>query len=682
MNRHRQLALITALLLLAAGLRLWHLGTIPPGFSNAEFDTLNVTDQLRLGRIVVFAHVPGYARIATPGQETLFSLIQSIAAQTQGDGLITLRLLSLWSGLITLALLYALARRLYNRRIALIAVALMAVGFWPVLLARLSLREAAVPLFTTATLLALVNAFHIRRDISPHPPTIAGFTALGAITGISLYAHWFGVFLAVIVTLSVAYLFLTRQRISRRAAGASAFAILISAIIVIPYAVTTLRMPELSGLAALRDALMPTSLPESILRGVMALFVQGDSSPVFNLPGRPLLDPITALLFVTGLALSLRRWRRPADFIPTIAVATALIPALLSTRPGSHLAFVGALPLFYLLAACAVLTLPDLLARVFPRASLRRALPWLMVALIAANAIWTGIDLFAAWPARDDVQESYHASRGLLAHYLDRTAGRLPTVVCSPQLLDTAAQPGDPTMLALMMHRRNATLRFVDCANGLVIAEGGAQQQVVFTDPAMYGRMHPTLRGWLQGRPLITIPGLPPYSAFELDIAPLVENTVGRLLTTAPTGWAPESPGGPGPVTLPVRFGGNLTFLGYTRNGGEVYTPGEAVPIITYWRVDGPVPADVHIFAHVLSDPAAIVAQTHAINVLTPSLQNRDIFIQVNYVVLPESVPPGSYDISIGAFQVDSGLRLPVFDGERVRGDRLFLYQITVTGAN
>ncbi len=659
------------MLLLAAALRLWDLGTLPPGFSDIELDALSITGRVRQGQVVVF----NYAR--DQPQETLFHTLQAVTASLTGDGLITLRLPAVWSGLVTLALLYALARRLHGGRAALLALGLLAVGFWPVLLSRLSVREALVPLFTAATLLALTHAFHIRRRVSPDPPVTAAYTALGVVAAASLYAHWFGFFVALIVTLAVAYLFLTRQPISRRAAGASTFAILISIIVAMPYAVTTLREPQISGLAALRQDMMPANPLQSLVDGLAALFARGDPNPVTNLPGRPLLDPLTALLFFGGLVLGLRHWRRPPDLLPALGAAIALLPALLSTRPASSLAFAGALPLLAIVAAHAAdAALHTWGAR---RPTLRRAAPWLLALLVAGNLLWTVTDLFGVWPARQDVRTAYRASRGLLAHYLDRTAARLPTVVCSPQLLDTAVQPGDPNLLDLMMQRENAPLRYVDCANGLIIANGGQRQQFAFTDLSIYDRMFGVLRSWLHGRPLIPVPGLDPYSVRELNVERQLQNTVGRLLTTAPTGWAPESPGGAGPVQLPARFGGNITFLGYVMEGDLRYGPGDVIPVLTYWRVDGPVPHDLRIFTHLLSDPAAIVAQSQAINVLTPTLRNRDVFLQVSYIVLPQSIPAGSYDVSIGAFQAESGLRLPVFDGERVRGDRLFLHQVTVT---
>lgn len=671
MTRWQRLAPVVLLLLVAAALRLISLGSIPPGFSQAELETLSITERFQAGQIVVLGQ-PASGH----GLETMFPIGQAMTASLLGDGLLTLRLPAVWIGLLTLALLYALARRLHGDRAALLATALMAVSLWPTLLSRLSLREVLVPPFMLLTLLAFANAFHLRQRVSPDTPTTTGYTLLGVIIAASFYAHWFAFFLAIIVTLAVIYLFATRQPISRYAARASGFAMLVTLIVIIPYIATTLRLPDSNSLVALRAAMSPDSVFGSVVDGLGTLFARGDLNPATNLPGRPLLDPVTALLFVGGVIHGLRFWRRPAAFLPAMAVLVALLPALLSTEPGSFLALVGALPLIFLLAGEAGDHALDWLAA--RRTSLARYAPLLAVLLVVGNLAWTARDLFDTWPRQPDVMSVYHASRGLLARYLEQTAREIPSVVCSPGLVDTAAMPGDPHLFALMMHHDDAPIRFVDCANGLVLDEGGRAQQIVFTDLSLLSRMQPALRAWLDDQPASAVPGLPARSVFQLNIQSQVEDAVGRLLTTSPTGWAPESPGGAGPVTLPARFGGNITFLGYEIDSERTYQGSDVLEVISYWRVDGRVPPDLRIFAHLLSDPAAIVTQSSAMNTWTASLHNRDIFIQVNYLTLPQNIPPGSYDISIGAYQADSGERLAIYDGERERGNRLFLHQITV----
>lgn len=670
-TRYHPFWIAVMLLLLAAGLRLWSLGTLPPGFSTPEVNSLTITEKVSTGQIRVFEENGEH------GEETLFHIIQATFTSLMGKGQITLRVVSVWCGMLALAMTYTLARQIYNPRTALLALGLMGVGMWPVVLSRLSIREALLPLMTATILLALAQSFYIRQRVSPEPPELMTYTILGGLVAASLYLHWFGIFLALVVTVAVAYLFLTRQQISRRAAGTSLFAIGISSIIIIPYVATSIRMPDINGLTALQTALSPANLPNSIIGGIAAIFPRGDMNVIYNMPGRPLLGPVSATLFVVGLVHGFVNWRRPAQLIPSLAAVFSLIPLLLSTRPGAFPAVAGALPIIYLLVARTADHGLTRLALTRPR--WRQAIPALAIALVAFNFAWTGIDLFGSWPRLDDMRTAFHAEQGLLAAYLDRTAHEIPTVVCSPRLQDVDTQPGDPRLLGLMMNRSEANLRYVDCANGLILANGGATQQIAFTDTSIIDRIQPVLGTWLDDATSQPVYGLAPNSVQSLDVATQLEDTVGSFQTTAPTGWAPESPGGAGPVPLPVRFGGNITFLGYQPQADPTFAPGDVVPVITYWRTDGSVPPDLRIFTHVLSDPAAIVAQSSAMNVWPLSLENRDVFLQVNYVVLPASVPAGQYDLSIGAYRASTGLRLPIFDGERVRGDRLFLYQITVT---
>jgi hypothetical protein len=163
-----------------------------------------------------------------------------------------------------------------------------------------------------------------------------------------------------------------------------------------------------------------------------------------------------------------------------------------------------------------------------------------------------------------------------------------------------------------------------------------------------------------------------------LDVASELGDTIGRFSTTAPAGYAPEAPGGENLAPTPVRFGNNLTFLGYDRALDSTYSPGGIFTSVTYWRADGPLPDDLRIFTHILSDPAAIVAQTDTISISPGELQSRDVFIQIMFVPLPPSLPDGMYNISTGAYRDTNDIRLAVLDGEQLRGTRLFLGQITV----
>ncbi len=229
-----------------------------------------------------------------------------------------------------------------------------------------------------------------------------------------------------------------------------------------------------------------------------------------------------------------------------------------------------------------------------------------------------------------------------------------------------------------MMNHKDIPLRYEDCGSGMIFVNGGDKQQVIMPDPQTLTLMQPYLRRWLdQGTPLTD---MPTDSVVLLDVSKPLADVVGRFTTTAPAGYAPDAEGGSGLAVPPVRFGGNLSFLGYEKDGDQVYSPGGIYTSVTYWRVDGVVPPDLRLFTHILADPAsAPAAQNDTISVKDLSqLQDRDVFIQIIFVPLPQNMPQGMYGISIGAYTAGDDARMPVLFNDTPRGNRLFIGQITV----
>jgi hypothetical protein len=156
-------------------------------------------------------------------------------------------------------------------------------------------------------------------------------------------------------------------------------------------------------------------------------------------------------------------------------------------------------------------------------------------------------------------------------------------------------------------------------------------------------------------------------------------DAVGLFTTTAPAGYAPDAVGGAGLAVPPIRFGGNLSFLGYEKDGDQVFSPGGIYTSVTYWRVDGVVPPDLRFFTHILADPASAPAtQNDTISVDVGQLQNRDVFVQIMFVPLPRNMPQGMYGISVGAYTSSNDTRMPVLFNDTPRGDRLFIGQVTI----
>jgi hypothetical protein len=278
------------------------------------------------------------------------------------------------------------------------------------------------------------------------------------------------------------------------------------------------------------------------------------------------------------------------------------------------------------------------------------------------------------------VQQVYHGRAGALARYLDRTADEMPSVLCVPARAASRAPLTDVQRIMLLMNSPADDLRLADCGSGLVLAQGGERQQVILTAPDGLASISPPLRRWLeQGVPLAQ-DGLPPDTVIVMDVAQALADQIGLFTTTVPVAYAPDAPGGAQQVFPPVRFGGNITFVGYEPNMTKSFKAGDVVTAVTYWRVDGPLPPDMRLFTHVLSDPASIAAQTDILSVWPASLRPRDVFVQVTYVTLLASTPPGEYDMSVGVYQNSDKTRMAVLDSnDQQRGTRLFLLNNALT---
>jgi hypothetical protein len=117
----------------------------------------------------------------------------------------------------------------------------------------------------------------------------------------------------------------------------------------------------------------------------------GDPRWTYSLPGRPLFDPLTALLFYGGLGVALWRWRRPVYALLLVWLAVALLPSALSPDAPSTVRLVGALPVVYLLPGLAVAAVGARL-RTWAAAGQRRAVSR------ALSPEWYWWRLCCCWP--------------------------------------------------------------------------------------------------------------------------------------------------------------------------------------------------------------------------------------------------------------------------------------------
>jgi hypothetical protein len=669
-------AAAAVLLLLAAGLRLWQVATLPAGLHQDEVNDLLITEVARQGRIEVLYDPPRLGIDATPREGLYHAALAAITSLTGSSGLLGTRLLSVWVNLLALALVYALVSRLYSPLAGVAALGLLTVNMGHILGGREISREALLPLLVTAVMLALARSLSLYREYHARLPLTTPFAALGLLLGLGFYFHPAHFMIVLASMILIAYMILARKPVPHR--NYLTFSLLVMIIIAMPYMISSLRLPELAGARRIFEGYNAADMPplEAFVRGLNGILFRGDANPIRNMPERPLFDLVSGLILLTGILVALRDWRKPRHLLPLLMLAALLPVAFLKAGTPN---FQGTMPLLPLLALFFGLGLSTLVASF--RGNGRR-LAWLLLLVgLIFNLVWTGRDLFTTWPELPAVQAAYHTRIAQIAHYLDQTAGDVPTIICEPgsQLQQPTVMRDNFALLYLMLNRHDSAFRFADCGTGMIFAGGGAQEQIVFLEPDALDKVYPYLQDWLAEGEIIMRPDLPTEAIVRLDVETLLADRVGAFMTTAPAQIAPEVAADEPVVLPPVAFGGNVTLLGYDRLDDGPYSPGGIVTSVTYWRVDGATPPDLQFFTHILADPgAAPVAQTDTVSVYVPSLQDRDVFIQVTFIPLPESLPEGDYRVSVGAYQTGGEGRMPVLMDGQPMGDHLFLGSIQI----
>ena len=115
-----------------------------------------------------------------------------------------------------------------------------------------------------------------------------------------------------------------------------------------------------------------------------------------------------------------------------------------------------------------------------------------------------------------------------------------------------------------------------------------------------------------------------------MRVQPQLLDSLGVFTTTSPASFeTAENLSADIPVPPPIRFGGNMTWLGYESDLFPIYSAGDLVTVTSYWRVEGLVPSDLVVFTHILSDPVTLVANRDTIAVNPSHLSQRDIYLHI-----------------------------------------------------
>ena len=668
-------------------LRYANLLSKPYGLHTGEIADLRIVKSIQQGDIRVF-----YPLETDFGRE---SLLHGIVAPFQiifQHPTLSFHAVSVWSALITMSLLYLWVRRFFGRLASLVAVSFWSFSFAVVLLNRTIGREnlMGIPIFLTLLILSESSrpAESTRGNRDLHR---VKYFFLSVILGISLYLHPDAISLILATLLLVFIGFRRNIQDIRKNWPYFLLTLFLLLIFALPYMISTAQNTELAGISRW----LP--IPEEdgrlwwyinrVIDQLFGLVIGADRDLRMHIPGEPLLNPLFAIFLFVGIVHCIRNWRKAHSQLLLLLSAALAIPQWMAATPTAYdtqLTFLFVIPIY---GGIGVKTAHQWLKRMGIQQNLLKSA---IVLILIFTLVYTHDGVFRRWPSAEGWNEVFNRETQVLAKHLDESAHQLPTVFCGTPSISAPERLNQVDILQLMLNEDDLPIRYVDCTQGLVLPGGGQKQQYVLTDPAALEDMPVWFQGWLEeyGSSQEIGAGLDfPISdqVIRFDVTEPLANLLGNFTTTRPLRFPRESENTIAPA---VRFGGNLTFLGYDFASDGPYTPGDTVQIDLFWRIDGSVPKDIHLYMHLVfheGDLANITAQVDSVSVDPESLQARDIWLHRAKLELPYTMPEGDYLLLLGAYTQQSGDRMPVYDkgeGSHIRGDYLLLPDIPVIAAD
>lgn len=647
--------LVLTILLAAFFMRVFRLNAVPPG---VHFDEIH-NGELALQ---ILDNGPRIFYDSVGGREGLYH------AALAGSFLLPLpitwkmRLPSLLFSLAGLLFSYLWVRRAFGRWAALATLGLMAVSFWTVWMGRAALRVGTVT--PVAAVAAFLIVLLMENKFGRRLARWAASLALGIVLGLSFYTYRAGSMIFLLYVLFALYLVMVHRDQARKLAIPLTLAVVIALPMALIFATQPGADPRFGQIAGPWQAFTMGDfgpLLEGTVANLGMLFWQGDLETHYNVPGRPIFEPIGALLFIAGVGIALWRWRQPLYALCLLWLTVGLLPGIFTLPAPSFVHTVSAQGVVFVFPGIAL----GRLHRWFTeRRGKRRALltPLLVSLLVVVNGIWTFADYFYVWPELDEVRGFHQADMALIADDLDALPGEWPVSICSSVLNeeDSFWRSGRQSM-PFMLNRTDLRIRWYDCNYAQVVPESNDKSLFYFPNDTSFGT-------WLPA------PDAVPTETREIG------RQVSRMSVDA-TAWRDALLAGisvPEVEEMPIQFGNGLAFVGY-RVGGTRAGSGDVVELVTFWRVLDELPPNLAIFVHLMNEENDLIAQGDSFTVLSDTLVPGDLVIQSHQIVIPEEPMSGVFPLSIGVYS-RTGAGPPWlidFDSAAPR-DRLLLTSIEI----
>lgn len=657
-------------------MRFWQLDTVPPGLTHDEAAHGHDASAILGGARPIYQTEGSY------GREPLFDYFVGGLFALLGNEIRTLRLSSVFLNLVTLFASFAWINLAFDRTTALTSVAFQSASFWSLSTSRQALRSSLLtPLFTIAVYFywrAIHQPLH-NKFASPSRWRLVIFAIL---IGATLYTYIPSRVLWIVFFVFLIYLVFTNREVVKRIWRPFLIAILISLLLALPLFSYLQKHPEaerrLDMLNAPLRALKSGNISLVLANGwecVRAYFVpgHGDDFLAYNIPGRPIFDPLTGVLFLLGIGISLVHWRRPACAFSLIWLLIGISPSLITGSTASTTRSIGAIPVVFLFPALAVITGGRYARQYWGNWSV-----WIIALfasmLILINGAVSTRDYFQRWGQSAEVRAAYQHTLLEITEYVgtDTHDGIVVLSTIHPQA------PHDPYIFEMGLYQDNVSLRWVDARRALIlpqtskamlVAPASAQLSSYFLElPGIFYRE----RIWLRSDdldPFFTVYDWTPSITLYALKKNLQEDSLYLNLDKSSQ------------LKFPVNFGNALQFLGYDLPHSHI-APGEILYFVTLWKVNDPEALELGealnidglvFFTHALNSSGNVFTQEDRLDAPTWCWKVNDIIAQIHQLKFPSNWQPSPTTLEIGVFRRNKLTRLPIIVNGVEVGNRVLI---------
>ncbi|VAW33601.1 hypothetical protein MNBD_CHLOROFLEXI01-5312 [hydrothermal vent metagenome] len=447
--------LILAITFVAFLLRLWQLGSLPPGWRDDELiNSLVISQKVLDGNLAVY-----YPDAS--GHEALYHALNGVMLGLFGANWLGIRLLSAFLGTLAVPLTYQVGRKLFDRWVGLTAAAGLTVSFWGLMYSRFGLRHIMMPLLTLAAFHFFWRGFKSeawKLTTSNYQLPITNYFTAALFIALGFYTYFAGRGVPLILLAFMGVVWLLKRPSFKQQWRGWLIMLASVAILVIPLLLTLQAQPESEARVAelavpLIEARLGNFEPlrEFTLTTLRMFHSTGDGEWLYNIPNRPIFGTVGAIFFWGGVLLAVADvlwllWQRlrhqASDAATDKALSSAFLliwwlagiaPGFISVPAASLGHTILAQPATYILAALPVGRLAKLGLRSrdwrrhnnfhSPFAT-RHSLLGFSTALLLLFSIGSRDlpDYFQRWPQRGMVRFLYRADIQDIANYVNNNS--------------------------------------------------------------------------------------------------------------------------------------------------------------------------------------------------------------------------------------------------------------------